>query len=181
MTQIKITITNGDKKAELEMSNADQLDKLLIIQSVFKLFEIELDVIETTREYKKIAKTYDGFFKSIQSEEPTIQTKQINTEDIAKQYEEGLTQIEEEKLETQYYSSGTKERDGQIVYLCRYECHVCNDRGNHYLPMETQEVRCRSCKTVLKVYPAHPDGFEQRDTHGNFMRAGSYKDWKVWD
>lgn len=178
MTQIKITITEGDKKAELELSDADQLDKLLIIQNLFRFFDIDQDSIEFTRQYKTIGNAYQSFFQSIQSNEPQIQTKQIDTEEIAQKLEEGLKQ--EEIQDTQYWNSGTKERDGITVYVCRYECKVCNDKGNHYIPIDTQEVRCRGCRTVLKVFPAHPDG-ESRDTHGNWMRAGQYKDWRIWD
>jgi hypothetical protein len=182
--QIKIQIVDGDKTANLEINDADNISKLMIIQNVFQLFGISTDILEVSKTYSKIEDLYKGFFEEVQSEEPQT-TKTI--ENIKEEMSETLqnnTEMQEvyttENENIEVWKSGTKERDGQTVYLCHYYCHVCNDRGNHYLPKETTEVKCRSCRSPLKVFAAHPDG-ESRDNFGNYLRAGDFKDRRLWD
>jgi hypothetical protein len=186
--QIKIQIIDGDKQANLEISDADNISKLMIIQNVFQLFGISTDILEVSKTYSKIEDLYKGFFNEMKSEEPECEPhKDIEKlEDIKEVMTETLqdNQLQEiytsQNENTDIWRSGTKERDGQTVYLCHYQCLVCNHKGNHYLPKDTTEARCHSCKSTLKVYAAHPDG-ESRDNFGNWMRAGDFKDRRLWD
>jgi hypothetical protein len=188
--QIKIQIIDGDKQANLEISDADNISKLMIIQNVFQIFGISTDILEVSKTYSKIEDLYKGFFDEMKPEEPDYEVdkdieklediKEIMTETL--QNSDELREVYASQNEcTDIWRSGTKERDGQTVYICHYYCSICGDKGNHYLPEGTTEVRCRSCRSSLKVHAAHPEGFPQRDNFGNYMRAGDFKDRRLWD
>jgi hypothetical protein len=183
--QIKIQIIDGDKQANLEINDADNISKVMIIQNVFQLFGISTDILEVSKTYSKIEDLYKGFFDEMKPEEPEFESK--NVEYIKETLTENLQDNQLQEIYTSQnectdiWRSGTKERDGQTVYLCHYQCPVCNQKGNHYIPKETTEVRCHSCKSALKVYAANPSGFPERDHYGNYLRAGDFKDRRLWD
>jgi rubrerythrin len=185
--QIKIQIVDGDKQANLEINDADNISKLMIIQNVFQIFGISTDILEVSKTYSKIEDLYKGFFNDMKPEEPECEQVESKHEDIKEVMTETLqdNQLQEiytsENENTDIWRTGTKERDGQTVYLCHYYCSICGDRGNHYLPEGTTEVKCRSCRSSLKVYAANPNGFPERDNFGNYLRAGDFKDRRLWD
>lgn len=187
MLKVKITIEDNDKHAEIELSETDNLSKLVIIQNVFNLFGISTDVLEMVSTFNKAGEAYNSFFEQVKSIEPTINSKDLESksEQIKKQMIEGLTanKIELENTykktddQPDFVITGIKIReDGTKLYRCRYLCVACWQRGTHYIYAESKHTWCHSCQHNMPVYPAHPDGFPNQDTFGNFFRAGDYKD-----
>jgi len=191
LLKVKISIEDDKgKRAEIELSEADNLSKLVIIQNVFNLFGIDTDVLEMTNTFNRIGKAYSSFFNQVNPIEITKEEIENISNEIKQQMIKGLT-LEKEELENtyketkdqpEYVRTGIKIRnDGTKLYRCRYQCIACWNRGTHYIHRESKRTWCHRCLHEMTVYPAHPDGVSQ-DTFGNFFRAGDYKDWNLsWD
>lgn len=182
---IKISIDDGKgKKANLEISEADNLAKLVIIQNVFSLFGIEKDLIDQVKTFDNAAKAYSQFFKETTPVEPdwnednkTIDIKQNLIESYESNKDELETTYKEVNDQPEHIRLGYKvKEDGSKAYRLRYYCVACWNRGNHYSYEFTKFTNCHKCHHEMVVYSAHPDGFPNQDSHGNFLRAGDYKD-----
>lgn len=193
LLSVKISIKDGDRQAELEITEADNLSKLVIIQNVFNLFGIDKDIFETVSTMEKIGRVYSDFFDSVNPiENVKKEAVEVKSEEIREKMIEGLKQpelIEVYKTtsdQPEWVTTGIKiGENGNKRYRCRYHCTVCNHRGSHYIYEDSKETWCHSCRTKLKVSPAHPEGFRKEDgsmnhdTYTNFFRAGEYKDWNL--
>jgi hypothetical protein len=186
---VKINIKDDKgKEVELELKEADNLSKLVIIQNVFNLFGINKDIFEIVKTFEQAGKAYSSFFEKVKPIE-NVTTEEIvhNTEEIKQSLIEGLQNTEELKevyqaIEDQpeWVRTGIKtDQDGRKRYRCRYHCVICNYKANIYIFENTTEIRCYSCGMAMPVSPANPKGFPNQDTHGNFFRAGDYYDWKL--
>lgn len=176
------------KEAEIEIKETDNLSKLVIVQNVFNLFGIDKDIMEQTREFEKIGKAYSVFFEKMEKMEDKVEELIVhNSEEIKEKMIEGFQDTEElkqvyETVEDQpeFVITGIKiDPDGRKRYRCRYHCVICYQKGTHYIYEGSSEVRCHSCRVGMPVKAAHPEGFPNRDTKGNFYRAGEYQDWKL--
>lgn len=77
--------------------------------------------------------------------------------------------------EPEFYRTGIKtDEDGTKRYKCRYWCK-CGEKGNHYIPLGTTEIKCHSCDNSIPLKPAtlevNKDGVPGRDDFGNFFLA----------
>ena len=186
---VKINIKDDKgKEAELEIKETDNLSKLVIIQNVFNLFGIERVILEQVNEFEKIGKAYSNFFEKMNQQEKVTREKNVHaSEDIKKQMIQGLQQTEELKQvyeavddQPEWVRTGVKvDSDGRKRYRCRYHCVICNHKGKHYIFEGSVDIKCHSCRKAMPVSSAHPEGFPNQDTHGNFYRAGEYQDWKL--
>lgn len=190
MLKVKISIDDGKgKKAEIELAESDnQLNKLAIIHNVFNIFGVDTDIISMAETYKKIGEAYSSFFDNVDPIEtsPKITipeaTNVIKLSEMEKQYSDGLA---DQELLSAYKSTedqpdflitGIKQKDGTKLYRLRYVCTACSNRGNHYVYENSKGTWCHRCNHKMFVYPAHPEGFPNRDSIGNFFRAGVFKD-----
>lgn len=190
MLSVKIEINDGKgKSAKLEINESDQLSNLVIISKVFELFGINTDVFEMVDTYNKIGEAYSSFFNQVNPIEPPSKDElELKATDAKNKLIEGLT-LNKEELETAYKTTedqpdyirtGIKIReDGIKLYRCHYKCIACYNRGTHYIYEYSKYTYCHRCQHELLVYPAHPEGFPNRDTFGNFFRAGDFKDWNL--
>ncbi|MFD0587606.1 hypothetical protein ACFQZE_06300 [Paenibacillus sp. GCM10027627] len=188
MLNVKISIDNGNgKKAELEINEVNNETKLLIIQKVFNLFGVDTDVIEMTSTYQKVGDAYTSFFSQVDS--MGIETKeelpQKDVDEIKKELINGLNEHKKEleityketRDQPEFVHTGIKIReDGTKHYRLHYKCIACNNKASHYIPEYARLTYCHKCSHKMIVYHAHPDGFPNRDTFGNFFRAGEFKD-----
>ncbi|MED1789058.1 hypothetical protein P4V47_16465 [Brevibacillus laterosporus] len=194
---VKISIKDDKgKEAELELQETDSLSKLVIVQNVFNIFGIDKDILKTVKEFEKIGKAYSHFFDNMKQEEEQVEEKQINNEEIREQMIEGLQEIHkspenQEDQDTQtgtvpdnvvhvsdYLTTGIKEdSNGTKRYKLRYECPICMNKGVHYIYKNSTETWCHACGSKMPIKSAHKDGFPNRDSHGNFYRAGDYYDY----
>lgn len=190
MLNVKISIEENGKKAEICLSEADNLSKLVIIQNVFNLFGIDTDVLEMTKMFNNVGKAYSDFFNQVNPIETTKDEIETKSEDIRNQLIEGLT-IHKDELEETYHAttdqpdfvySGIKIRpDGTKTYKLHYKCEACWNTGNHYVYETSKVTWCHRCQHEMKVIPATPQGFGFRDTFGNYFVAGEFRDWNVWN
>lgn len=87
-----------------------------------------------------------------------------------------VTAVDENKNEDvpEHFVTGIKVRDGKPLYKLRYWCK-CGGKGNHYVPQDTNYVKCFDCKNRLAVEPATVKGAgetqDYRDDYGNFFIA----------
>ncbi|ALS22092.1 hypothetical protein [Paenibacillus naphthalenovorans] len=194
MLNVKISINDGKgKEAEIEINEADSLSKLVIIDKVFRLFGIESDVFEMVDTYSKIGDAYSNFFNEVKPIEPQrIDKTEIEKNEIKEQLIKGLTENKEELESTyketndqpDYLITGIKigQHDGKKRYKLRYECYACYFKGTHYVYESSKKTWCHKCRHELTIYPAHPEGFPNRDSFGNYFRAGEYQDMNLkWD
>lgn len=82
---------------------------------------------------------------------------------------------ETKEEEPEYWRTGIKEdEDGTKRYKCRYWCS-CGEKGNHYIPLDTEVVSCHACEGRMAVETAtferDKDGVPVRDDFGNFFIA----------
>ncbi|MBU7315956.1 hypothetical protein [Paenibacillus oleatilyticus] len=190
MLKVKISIDDGaGKKADIEINETDNLSKLVIIQNVFQLFGIDSDIMEMAKNYQRIGEAYSAFFNQIEPIEPTTINKiESDMNEIKEKLIQGFTENKEE-LETTYKETddqpefirtGIREReDGTKLYRLHYKCIACWNRGNYWVYQDSKRTWCHRCQHELNVYPAHPEGFPNRDTFGNFFVAGDFKDWNL--
>ncbi|OPH61906.1 hypothetical protein BC351_01300 [Paenibacillus ferrarius] len=192
MLNVKISIDDGKgKKAEIEISEADNLSKLVIIDKVFRLFGIDSDVFEMVDTYSKIGDAYSSFFNDVQPiEHEVIHKTDIDKNEIREQLIQGLT---EDKIELEntyktvddqpdFVRTGIKIRDdGTKLYRLHYKCHACWNKGNHWVYEGSIRTWCHRCQHELPVSPANPIGHLTQDTFGNFYVAGDFKDRNVWN
>ncbi|MFB0831488.1 hypothetical protein ACEU2D_18030 [Brevibacillus laterosporus] len=194
---VKISIKDDKgKETEMELQETDSLSKLMIVQNVFNLFGIDKDILKTVKEFEKIGKAYNHFFANLKQEEPQIEEKQIDKEEIREQMIKGLQETSEspENREDQeiqantilnnvaqisdYLTTGIKEdSSGTKRYKLRYECPICMNKGVHYVYKNSSETWCHACGTNMPIKAAHKEGFPNRDSFGNFYRAGDYCDY----
>jgi len=190
MLEVKISINDGKgKKAEIELKEADNLSKLVIIQQVFNLFGVDNDVIEMTDTYNKIGAAYNSFFESVSSVEPIKKREStVDPIEIKQQLTQSLQESEHELIiaytsetdnQPEYYVTGIKRSEnGSDRYRLYYICESCGHKGTHYIYPYSTTTWCHNCKYEMKVQSAHPTPME-RDSKGNFFRAGGYKDWNI--
>lgn len=189
MLNIKISIDDGNgKKAEIELNESDSLSKLIIVQNVFNLFGIDTDVVDMARTYNRIGKAYESFFNQVNPVEKSKEEIQLKSQEIQTQMIEGLTvhkdEIEETYKQTkdqpEFVTTGIKvDPDGKKRYRLRYKCPACWNAGNHYVPENSKHTWCHRCQHEMIALPAHPKGFPNQDTFGNFFRAGDFQDWNI--
>lgn len=193
---VRISIKDDKgKEAEIELKETDKLSKLVIVQNVFNLFGIEKDIFEQVKEFERIGKAYSSFFEKMSREDEREQLQKedteltVSTEHIREEMIDGYQRSSTELKETyetneevpEWIKTGIKiDEDERKRYRCRYHCVICNNKGTHYIYEGSSEIRCHSCKMDMPVKPAHPEGFPNQDTHGNFYRAGEYRDWKLF-
>ncbi|AYB37583.1 hypothetical protein [Brevibacillus laterosporus] len=194
---VKISIKDDKgKETELELQETDSLSKLVIVQNVFNLFGIDKDILKTVKEFEKIGKAYSHFFANMKQEEEQTEEKQINSEEIRGQMIKGLqdnneSPVIQEDQDNQtntvpdnvvqvsdYLTTGIKEdSSGTKRYKLRYECPICMNKGVHYVYKNSSETWCHACGVNMQIKAAHKEGFPNRDSFGNFYRAGDYYDY----
>jgi hypothetical protein len=189
---VKISIDDGKgKKAEIEISEADNLSKLVIIKNVFELFGVDSDIMEMASTYSKIGEAYSDFFSVVEPiETEALEKIDKNKNEIREQFEKAYEDNKEE-LETTYKEvddqpefvrTGIKvDDDGRKRYRLHYKCVACFSRGTHYIYEESKRTWCHHCQHEMMVHYAHPEGLPNIDMFGNFYRAGDFKDWNLWN
>lgn len=201
---IKMKITKDDTITELEINNPDEAVKVLLIQNVFNLYGGNVDMGIVLDMIGKIGRSYSQFYdhmnktkemeneKKIESKSEEIKTQMI--EGYIQQEEENQLGINPEEIKNailnkdddnndDYYVTGIKIKNGIKHYKLRYECPACNYKANHVVPLTAISVHCHSCNKEMKVKFANPESVEDNlipDTKGNWLRAGLYKDFKLW-
>lgn len=187
LLKIKIVIENDSGlKSELTISETDNLTKLVIIQNVFNLFGVDNDILSTVETFRKTGEAYASFFSQVDPIEPKV--IEVKSDEIKDKMIQGLAVHKDELDETyknksdqpSYIETGIKiDDDGTKRYRMRYKC-LCGNVGTHYIYIDSTSTFCHSCKSSMKVFPAHPENFPNTDTFGNFFRAGDYKDWNLF-
>lgn len=189
MLNVKISIDDGKgKKAEIELNEADNLAKLVIIQNVFNLFGIEKDLIDQVKTFDKAAQAYSQFFNETNPIEPEWTEDRIESIDIKQKliesYEENKDELDvtykEINDQAEFVRTGIKIKDGKTLYQLRYECEACWNKGTHFVHSNSKFTWCHRCRHEMRVYSSVPSGdINDRDTFGNFFRAGEYKDMRL--
>ncbi|QOT00428.1 hypothetical protein JNUCC42_06910 [Brevibacterium sp. JNUCC-42] len=186
---VKITIKNDKgKEVEIELQETDNMAKLVIVQNVFNLFGVDKDILETVNEFERIGKAYSHFFDNMKQEEDQTEEKQIKeksvhkNDEIREQMLKGFQEINGVNTNHQepsnFHETGIKiDADGRKRYRLRYECPICSGKGNHYVFENSVEAKCHSCRSMMPIKAAHKEGFPNRDSYGNFYRAGDYHDY----
>lgn len=185
MLNIKISLSDDNgKQAEIEISEADDLTKLVIIQNVFNLFGADLDLIDMAKTYSEIGKVYSNFFNKIEPIEqmlPSIEEIKLKREEIESSYKTYSEQItsslnqSDQKSERDSYShfeTGIKIfPNGKKGYRTRYQCTKCNHVGTHYIYDDSKTTFCHNCDNTMLVKQATNNRLE-KDEYGNFFYAG---------
>lgn len=199
-------ITKDETVTELEINNPDEAIKVLLIQNVFNLYGGNVDMGIVLDMIGKIGRSYSQFYdhmnKTKEMENENEKKLESKSEEIKTQMIEGYIQQEEEnqlginpeeikkailnKDDTNnddYYVTGIKIKNGIKHYRLHYECPACNYKANHVVPLIAKSVHCHSCNKEMKVKFANPESTGDNlipDTKGNWLRAGVYKDFKLW-
>lgn len=179
MLNIKISISDDNgKTAEVEITEADDLTKLVIIQNVFNLFGANVDLIDMAKTYSEIGKIYSNFFNKVETIEqmlPTIQgDANLKREEIESSYKE-FSETEKtlsNQEELSYLETGIKNfPDGKKGYKTRYQCPQCKHFGTHYIYESSKTTYCHNCNNTMIVKQSTRSRLE-RDDNGFFFYAG---------
>lgn len=98
--------------------------------------------------------------------------------DIFKEYIEKETKQEEktpeQPVDTSYFHTGVKEKEGTKTYRCRYRCHKCGTVSNHYIPHLVDHVSCHTCNADLEVKSVKEMTGYKKDLKANWYVAGTF-------
>lgn len=186
--KVKISIEDNGRKADIEIDESDNLTKLVIIQNVFNLFGIDTDVLEMSSTFNKIGKAYSSFFNEVKPIEANRDAVETKSEQIRNEMTKGLT-LEKDELESTYKATddqpehirtGIRERDGKKLYRLHYKCPACWNKSSHWVYENSKKTWCHRCQHEMPVFTANPEGFPNRDSFGNFFRAGDFYDWNMF-
>ncbi|MEK3917301.1 hypothetical protein [Paenibacillus sp. FSL H7-0331] len=178
----------------IELSEADNLSKLVIIKNVFELFGVDSDIMEMAQTFSEIGSAYSSFFNEvepieIEGLEKIDKNTNTNTNEIREQltqaYEDNKEEIEttykERNDQPEFVRTGIKQdSDGTKRYRLHYKCVACWNKENHFVFFDSKKTWCHKCQHEMVVLPAHPEGFPNHDTFQNFFRAGEFYDWNLW-
>ncbi|EKN67855.1 hypothetical protein P9E76_01655 [Schinkia azotoformans] len=107
---------------------------------------------------------------------PLIGAEPTLSQNLGEKFAAAVGKKQDESPE--FWATGIKTNDdGTKRYKCYYRCE-CGSKGNHYIQLGTESVKCYDCQTQLKVEQATPFGKEidgewvpERDPFGNFFTA----------
>lgn len=177
MLNIKITISDDTgKKAEVEISEADNLTKLVIMQNVFNLFGADLDLVDMAKTYSEIGEAYSAFFNQLEPVEKNLPTLHKDATEIRQEMEQSYKdtdiKINNNEYEDDYLKTGIKISDnGTERYRLRYHCPNCQNYGTHYVYETSKTTFCHSCDHIMKIRQSTSTHLE-KDDKGNFFYAG---------
>lgn len=189
MLHVKLSIDNGHgKKAELEIKEADQIQKIMIIQNVFDLFGIDTDVIEMARVYNQVGQAYKSFFDPIEPiQVESIEVPSEPRNDIREQLIDGYQTDEPQTDDVPTYQAADEQKftnikvvDGKAKYRLHYSCPACFNKGGHFIYEKSNDVFCHKCGHSMPVVSSHPDGFPNVDGFGNYFVAGKFRDYNLF-
>lgn len=157
-TGIEVLEKNGTEDVEYESTNHDEDDTM-------RYHELNEKIT------KGIDKGIDEVVRNRQL--PLIGSERRENVSIGESLGEKL--IKDNPEQPDYWKTGIKTDDnGRERYKLRYWCE-CGGKGNHYIPLGTEEVYCHDCNNIMVVENATNefdyDGVPIRDDYGNFYIA----------
>lgn len=186
---IKISIEQDGKKAELELDDTNEDTQKTIVQSVFQLFNISTSENNDQKEEHNNKATGDPESKKLSKVEQAyvdftngVSPEENNTNLSSKSY---ISTISTKKPnisspipdpESKHWETGIKIIKGIEHFKTRYECRHCGNKETIYIEKDVVEIDCSKCKRPMNVHDATKLGFPNRDYRGMYFRAGLYQD-----
>ncbi|MEK4983628.1 hypothetical protein [Bacillus sp. FSL K6-6540] len=188
---------DGSKEAEMKFSDAEEWEKLALIQSMLDFLGVSTSFKDMAEVYFKTSERFKEFLESqssaqkqsngtsplellypvsefSQPPEPVVSvvSEPIPVKPLRSSSSEGKSKL--------YYKTGIiRQPNGKPLYKCRYRCE-CGKSTNHYISPDQKTVFCHECQRPMDVVPATPFGIVDpnknpeiyRDSFGNFFIAG---------
>lgn len=177
---MKVSLTVGEVSMKLDLQEVSELEKLVILNNVFKMMGVKDELSELVGDYIKIGKAYREFYSGIENVEPSDKKPlDLKLRYPKKDEDEILTHVKKELDEhypepyPDYYKSGIIEEDGKKKYKCRLHCE-CGNNQNLYVETHRKNIDCPNCHKVHQVRNAKNEGFPKRDSWGNYFIAGKF-------
>lgn len=195
--EVQIETNDGTNKnyAKFALDETTELERVVIVQGIFKIMGIDNQMSEMVDDYVKLGKAYNNFYSTVSNEEPietlteanpispidTI-TTHIEAESIIKQYvEAAITEankideiIPDSKTENpDHYKTGIRESPSGNRYQCRMHCDQCKTNKTIYIKPNELRIYCKMCGKPHTVRSAKKEKMQQ-DAMNNFFIAGSF-------
>ncbi|GGJ51173.1 hypothetical protein [Virgibacillus salexigens] len=180
--ELNIEVVEGNKRNSLQMKGATQESEKTAINNFFKLMNVDPDTkLESPPKEQNIALLNNETAKHevVKHEKEEVKrSKKLPLLGSETRSNFSVYESVEDKEGFQkpdHWITGIKtDEDGSKRYKCRYWCE-CGGKGNHYIPLDVEEVECRDCGDFIDVYPAtdeiDQEGVPERDDFGNFFVA----------
>jgi hypothetical protein len=198
---IESKVGEVEHKTNFELKEATELERVIMIQNIFKVMGVENDISSMIEDYSKIGKAYNSFFSKVDPiEAPSTEMTALKSTDA----EEGsLASKLSEKLQEQnvnaeavsyskyklaeeydkamndvvdsrpeHYRTGIKEENNVKKYQCRSVCTCGNQQTNYIIPTQAH-INCKSCGKRHKTRWAK-QGYLEKDSRNNFFIAGKF-------
>ena len=201
MVEIRIEEGENVKYTKLQIEESNELDRLVIMQGIFKALSIDMNIKDVINDYIKFGEAYQTFYTSVKTEEderevfvkkPTDTTeKEIvpipNEEEWKQALQSMKSEIESESQQAEsnaenltshknddvpdHYRTGIKETSTGKLYQVRLHCTQCLTRKTFFIPPTERKVYCRNCNTMYVTRPAKKEVLKP-DSMNNFFIAG---------
>lgn len=188
MGHLKLIMSDGNKKAELELEKTDEKQRNDTVMGLFRFFgdkaAISSPVIEVStpkpnaapQEMKVPAPPPLSVCGTItvpppqKPEKPALIGSERTLATSIGEIASGPVTDHTSSV-PDHYKTGIKYKDGIAHFKMRYWCQndKCRDKANDYITADQRIVNCRQCGMALAVMPAAPKG--ERDGYGNFFVA----------
>lgn len=193
MDLLKVTLLDGDKKAEVEAQNIQSDEAKWVFNSLMSFMGKQVEEKPITNVLPSVKVDVDG--PQRRHKLPLIGGSNSNISSMADALkkvglvednsveEEDSELLEEEKPDTVDVDAPTPEGlypgiryiDDVTLYRCRYWCKNCGNQGNRYIELGREYIKCHNCKTKHAVRPAtgkiDKEDIPETDRFGNYYRA----------
>ncbi|MNW32230.1 hypothetical protein D3C74_91700 [compost metagenome] len=181
--EIYIHLKDGEKEAELKLSDAEEWERLALVQTLLDFFHIDSNFKDMADIYFKTSDQFKEFLTAVSpSEKYDHSDTQVNLEFPVSEYLHPPARSDEHSIspDTAFYQTGIKDTIYGLKYKCRCHC-TCGYKSNHYIVPIMKTVFCYQCRIPHDVYPATSKGIvfkganpeDFRDSFGNFFIAGT--------
>lgn len=181
--KIKIEVVDGAKTLEMSMLNPSEMEGLAILHGVFKMFEVDLELVKLIEDYKNIGRIYVETYEKAETIEPLLKQENKIANDVVVEIEQEFAAapkgnpkpaaITIDSLRDAFKKVGIQDDTepdryandemNTPLYRASYQC-VNGHHGWRLVNLQQKYTKCRECNTKLQLIDADPNHF--RDALG---------------
>lgn len=173
---VYVRIKNGSQELELNLPNASDPEKLVVLQAMMNTLGIRHDFVEMVNVFYDTFHLYQEFFeRESGATDPDMRIEPIPRPSIPVVPSKRPIFLSQITNEDKAWSGIEFSSDHRPRYKIHYQCH-CGNQQNRYVFERTKSIPCSACKQKVFLVPATENGHPQnkenlqnyRDEFGNY-------------